>query len=119
MNCSKNGIKIEGSSCSYNNKCIYPKCINDMNNEYIIVNKTLLEKRIEELEKERKIMWWLERDTLQQIISQSTPLIQEIEAAFGTGARTAKELIEKYNYATSAPIQDAKMEYISNLKLDI
>ena len=45
MKCSKNGIKIEGSSCSYNNKCIYPKCINDM--------KTLnqLIKELQELKK--------------------------------------------------------------------
>ena len=96
-----------------------------MNDEYIIVNKTLLEKRIEELEnviEEKKIgvenERWLKHE-LKQILSQSTSLIPEIESAFGTGARTAKELIEKYNYATSAPIQDAKMEYISNLKLDI
>lgn len=25
--CSKNGLKISGSSCSKNNKCIYPKCL--------------------------------------------------------------------------------------------
>jgi len=27
MKCSKNGLKIKGSSCSLNNKCIYPKCL--------------------------------------------------------------------------------------------
>jgi len=26
-NCSKNGIKREGESCTLNNNCIYPKCL--------------------------------------------------------------------------------------------
>lgn len=100
-----------------------------MNSEYVIINKTLLEKRIEELIKEANSGKTIPSVNSQMaeslikfkeyLLSQSTPLIPEIDAAFGTGARTAKELIEKYNYATSAPIQDAKMEYISNLKLDI
>ncbi len=98
-----------------------------MNDEYIIVNKTALQKRIEELEFQRErepdnyTQSYLDGKIkqLNEVLLKSTPLIPEIEAAFGTGARTTKELIEKYNYATSAPIQDAKMEYISNLKLDI
>lgn len=27
-NCIKNGLKREGASCSLNNNCIYPECIN-------------------------------------------------------------------------------------------
>lgn len=26
-NCSKNGVKRDGESCSLNNNCIYPKCM--------------------------------------------------------------------------------------------
>ena len=122
MNCSKNGIKKEGSSCSYNNKCIYPKCINNMNNEYIIVNKTLLEKRIEELEKERKIMWWLERDTLKQILSQSTPLIPDIKdiQIWLSKQSYQKEYGEQaYMMYHDVDIPKIIQDYISNLKLDI
>ena len=28
MNCIKNGIKKEGESCTLNNNCIYPNCMN-------------------------------------------------------------------------------------------
>lgn len=27
MKCSRNGIKKDGSSCSFNNKCNYPNCL--------------------------------------------------------------------------------------------
>ena len=29
MNCSKNGVKRKGESCTLNNNCIYPKCLNE------------------------------------------------------------------------------------------
>ncbi len=92
-----------------------------MNNEYIIVNKTTIEKRIEELKKDGKIMWWLERDTLQQIISQSTPLIPEIEKAFNVGVNSQFEVQEK-NLTNKEDIRgyhQKKLINISNLKLDI
>ncbi len=33
MNCNKNGIKKEGESCTLNNNCIYPNCMNNMTNQ--------------------------------------------------------------------------------------
>ena len=62
-----------------------------MNNEYIIANKTDIQKRIEELESteaaDRKdgIEIYKEMYVLKQILSQSTPLIPEIEKAFNYG----------------------------------
>lgn len=123
MNCIKNGIKIEGASCSYNNNCIYPKCINNMNNEYIIINKTALENRIEELEslskkdKEGYNLYQIVIVELKQLLSQSTPLIPVIEQAFDAG--------DNYRYwenngsrSTPSDVLD-KEDHISNLKLDI
>lgn len=100
-----------------------------MKDEYIIISKTAIQKRIEELEKdlihsewkhnikthnghspqqrERKNKVDLELNTLKEILSQSTPLIPEIEKAFGLGAA---------NNANGKPLLS---EYISNLKLNI
>jgi len=97
-----------------------------MNNEYIIVNKTLLEKRIEELEKEyillsnksdrslsdieeeREIV--SEQRALAKILSQSAPLIPEIEKAFDAGSERCE-----FGYGNA----NDKQDYITNLKLDI
>jgi hypothetical protein len=54
--------------------------------EYIIINKTAIQKRIEELEIQFKgkvgyNMALGEIESLKQILSQSTPLIPEIEKA--------------------------------------
>lgn len=94
-----------------------------MSNEYIIVNLTDLQKRIEELEKYNErfkhaktrspygipvnptvAAWEATLSTLKQILSQSTPLIPEIEKAYNNGAFRDGEKLK---------------DYISNLKLDI
>lgn len=86
-----------------------------MNNEYIIINKTAIQKRIEELEKYSSNTDFEEQrrlariDELQEILSQATPLIPEIEKAYFEG--------ECYGIGTDACI--SKQDYISNLKLDI
>ena len=95
-----------------------------MNNEYIIVNKTAIQKRIEEWETELQECYKAPVgkfnsdyvSTLQQaiatareILSQSTPLIPEIEKAYFEG--------ECYGIGTDACT--TKQAYISNLKLDI
>ena len=112
--------------------------------EYIIINKTAIQKRIEELEKEltyhqewykkarenydRDRKFWRQADDgemqvasgaasttaqeikiLKELLSQSTPLIPEIEKAYFEG--------ECYGIGTDACI--TKEDYISNLKLDI
>ncbi len=92
-----------------------------MNNEYIIINKTAIQKRIEELEKYNEVFKHTKThnptmaaceatlSTLKQILSQSTPLIPEIEKAYFEG--------ECYGIGTDACT--TKQDYISNLKLDI
>ena len=123
-------------------------------NQYIIISKTTLEKRIEELDKELlyHTEWykkakeryheerksWSQADDgemrvasdaasttaqemkiLKQVLSQSVPLIPEIEKAFDAG-------IDFISDASDFPMGDAKKkdslskeDYISNLKLDI
>ena len=80
--------------------------------EYIIINKTAIQKRIEELENLLEdepnpfinTDYNAELNALKQILSQSTPLIPEIEKAL---------------YAKGAWFEDEVQDYISNLKLDI
>lgn len=111
-----------------------------MNNEFIIINKTALLKRIEELEKEKasnltqNLVGFANQNegeivALKQILSQSTPLIPEIEKAFESGVDSLQDnLIEKLGlrYQTSevssTTINSTRGDlrnYISNLKLDI
>ena len=89
-----------------------------MKDEYIIISKTAIQQRIEELEEEQKqineetepisLNINLKKQILiREILSQSTPLIPEIEKAFGLGAA---------NNANGKPLLS---EYISNLKLNI
>ena len=97
-------------------------------NEYIIVNKTLIQKRIEELETKRNSEHKKGHDKsalryentileLKQILSQSTSLIPEIEKAFDAGydLNTWEQLEipnEERDYLNT-------QDYITNLKLDI
>jgi len=106
-----------------------------MNNEYIIVNKTAIQKRIEELErqiKESSIEETGEYDfqcedkieELNWVLSQSTPLIPEIEEAiqFGKDIRSEKSFINNNFGIPFLDYEDSTEEtnnYISNLKLDI
>jgi hypothetical protein len=103
-----------------------------MNNEYIILNKTLLADKILELKKEREehekvdigmfdAIWAAKTtqaiDLLEEILSLSTPLIPEIEKAFDAGydLNTWEQLEipnEERDYLN-------EQDYISNLKLDI
>lgn len=85
--------------------------------EYIIINKTAIQKRIEELLKNnyRAFSEHVELDILREILSQSTPLIPEIEKAFDEGFNSEEEV---YKGNPTGKII-GKQEYISNLKLDI
>ena len=90
-----------------------------MNNEYIIINKTALE-RIDELIKEANVGKTISSinsqmaDSLirfkEQLLSQSTPLIPEIEKAIDYGIRKS---------FGSKKHSEIRQDYISNLKLDI
>ena len=90
-----------------------------MKDEYIIINKTALQKRIGELEKQMQEHISLasksgdydsqfedKLEELKQLLTQSTPLIPEIEKAI--------DAPNKYPWSG-----DVKKDYITNLKLDI
>ena len=89
--------------------------------EYIIVNKIAIQKRLKELEKSQKenpfteAIWVFSKEELQKILSQSTPLIPEIEKAFLAGR--AIDNIDSINDMKPTYIQFEY--YIANLKLNI
>ena len=106
-----------------------------MESEYIIVNKTAIQKRIEELEIEKQKNPYsayytqpinIQINTLRRILSQSTPLIPEIEGAFDESRRQhswAGGHLYGNGYNEEEDLTDFKykssQDYISNLKLDI
>lgn len=102
-----------------------------MKDEYIIINKSVLEKRIERLEKQKDEYIFNPNRTddqyrynsiikvLREVISQSTPLIPEIEKAFDVGSLKTEQCFNIYNGFVSGTIYKDKETYISNLKLDI
>ena len=94
-----------------------------MEDEYIIINKTAIQKRIEELEKQRNSEHKKGHDKsalryentileLKQILFQSTDLIPEIEKAYDKGRVSAEVGSDDKDYVS-------KQDYILNLKLDI
>ena len=100
-----------------------------MRHEYIIVNKTALQKRLEELEFQRErepdnyTQSYLDGKIkqLNEVILKSTPLIPEIEKAFNVGVNSQFEVQEK-NLTNKEDIRDyhqKKLINISDLKLDI
>lgn len=103
--------------------------------EYIIINKTAIQKRIEELEyklsnekeSEEPLEYLLgefqgQIKCLKQILSQSTPLIPEIEKAFTKGERygwDSQKSIGNIDEMKEKIKLQSLDNYISNLKLDI
>lgn len=89
-----------------------------MTDKYIIINKTKLKQRFKELKHQREI----EPDNYTQcylngkiaiceaVLSQSTPLIPEIDKAYEAGI-----LDKKYSLTFDNP----KSRYLNSLKLDI
>lgn len=112
-----------------------------MNNEYIIINKTAIQKRIEELKlklkkleeitKENRTEIWqiqrteilIELQTRKDFLSQSTPLIPILEDTFDSGENYGKTWCEFYNTDSVSKAEaertENKQDYISNLKLNI
>ena len=93
-----------------------------MNNEYVIINKSLIEKRIEELEvlyknsEKPSIQGTIYNQLsleLKKILSQSTPLIPELQKTQNAAYIDAMSIDEE----TYEPL--FFQDYISNLKLDI
>ena len=90
--------------------------------EYVIINKSKLLKRIEEMEKQRDEYSFNPNRTedyyrynsmiksLKEILSQSTPLIPEIHKAYEAG---------KLDNKLSLSFDNPKGRYFSSLELDI
>lgn len=96
--------------------------------EYIIINKTALEKRIEELKKPIAHYDGIyvsneqmaKQDILEDILSQSIPLIPEIEKAFYEGKGVGIISYQPKGHTLDMELyNERKQDYISNLKLDI
>jgi hypothetical protein len=95
------------------------------NKEYIIISKTAIQKRIEELEVEQEKNHLVnvekfnclisEIKAYRNILSQSTPLIPVLEDCFEHGVGSGKY---KQEYGENANGSLSKQDYISNLKLD-
>ena len=100
-----------------------------MKEEYIIISKTAIEKRIEELETiEAKLMnegmsyvaTRAKIDELYYLLHQSTPLIPEIEKAFDEGKGVGIISYQPQGHTIDKELyNERKKHYISNLKLDI
>ena len=95
-----------------------------MKDKYIIINKITIQKRIEELEnaiskcilpeqQHLKDLFEQELEIKTQILSQSTPLIPELQKTWNTAYIDAVSIDEE----TYKPLFFE--DYISNLKLDI
>lgn len=91
-------------------------------NEYVIINKTALEKELKRLAQISPLerfcydgMIECEERILKKVLSQSTPLIPEIEKAINSGIRS----FESNAYEMPELIKEIQQDYISNLKLDI
>lgn len=83
--------------------------------KYVIIDAEAIQKRIEELQKyvgsrRPSADEYAKMHIYREILSQSTPLIPEIEKAFDAGSER-----DEYGYGNA----NDKQDYISNLKLDI
>lgn len=96
---------------------------------YVIIDADKLKLRIEELEEEYKSEPAYQLNNygdklikeimiLKQILSQSTPLIPEIEKAWKDG-RDVVEVIGSFPFTSTKYVNKNSQQYISNLKLDI
>lgn len=94
--------------------------------EYVIINRTKIEEKIKELKNQRdnehkkghnKSALRYENMILElkQILSESTPLIPEIEKSIDKGYDFARQNL----YKADNTLQPKVKEYITNLKLDI
>ena len=93
-----------------------------MEDEFIIINKTAIQQKIEELHKlcvEGEYPLSAFNVDLEHLLSQSVPLIPEIEKAFDIGSLKTEQCYNKTNGFVSGIIHTDKQDYISNLKLDI
>lgn len=98
--------------------------------KYIIIDAEVIEKRIEELENaiskcilpdqhHLKDLFEQELEIKTQILSESTPLIPEIEKSFDAGRIPKSKKVQGYGGKRLSKYLQKKKDYISNFKLDI
>ena len=101
-----------------------------MKEEYIVISKTAIQKRIKELEDSvyssdnaldvpKRLMDSREKFVLKEIMSKSTHLIPEIEKAFDEARKLKTFNLKDIPLDVKLGYEVEKEEYISNLKLDI
>lgn len=94
-----------------------------MKDEYIIINKKTIQKRIEDLRQVCNKELGYASDKiyfeLEHLLSQSTPLIPEIEKAFDAGSENPRIGGSYPMFEMEKEQNNAKQFYILNLKLDI
>lgn len=92
--------------------------------EFIIINKTKILERIQELKKPIAHYDGIyvsdsqrsQIELIEELLIQSTPLIPEIENAFDAGESAIRTL---YDFPIHFTVRGEKQDYIRNLKLNI
>ncbi len=91
-----------------------------MTEEYIIISKTAIQKRIEELKNDEDSKSDIsEEEILEDILSNSIPLEQEIEKAFDEARKLKTFNLENIPLKVECGYKIEKQDYITQLKLDI
>lgn len=99
---------------------------NEITEEYVIISKTAIQKRIEELRilsnQPETSVYYVDVESfileeLEEILSQSAPLVPEIEKAFNEGAKRYCDSPE--GIGTFISLGKQKKDYISNLTINL
>lgn len=99
--------------------------------KYVIIDAEAIQKRVEELKQKRELAGNLFEDIeydhnqisteiriYEQLLSQSTPLIPEIEKAWEDG-RNGTKILANFPFVYNKYVNKTSKDYISNLNLDI
>jgi hypothetical protein len=91
-----------------------------MKEEYIVISKTAIQKRIEELKNDEDSKSDIsEEEILEDILSNSIPLEQEIEKVFDEARKLKTFNLEDIPLKVECGYKIEKQDYLTQLKLDI
>jgi hypothetical protein len=91
-----------------------------MKEEYIIISKTAIQKRIEELKNDEDSKSDIsEEEILEDILFNSIPLEQEIEKVFDEARKLKTFNLEDIPLKVECGYKIEKQDYLTQLKLDI
>jgi hypothetical protein len=89
-------------------------------NKYVIVNRKVIQKRIEELKNDEDSKSDIsEEEILEDILSNSIPLEQEIEKVFDEARKLKTFNLEDIPLKVECGYKIEKQDYLTQLKLDI